>query len=62
MVVRPFYDQATGNVKANTTFLCPSFEAERARLLGMPFNDVIHIVPWEEHWNPYTTLQHSEVS
>lgn len=61
MVVRPFYDQATGNVKANTTFLCPSFEAERARLLGMPFNDVIHIVPWEEHWNPYTTLQHSEV-
>lgn len=61
MVVRPFYDQATGNVKANTTFLCPSFEAERARLLGMPFTDSLQIVPWEEHWNPYTTLKQSEV-
>ncbi|KAJ5314837.1 uncharacterized protein N7443_001721 [Penicillium atrosanguineum] len=61
MVVRPFYDQATGNVKANTTFLCPSFEAERARLLEMPFTDAIQIIPWEEHWNPYITLQQSEV-
>ncbi|KAJ5994712.1 hypothetical protein N7481_001689 [Penicillium waksmanii] len=60
MVVRPFYDQA-GSVKANTTFLCPSFEAERARLLGMPFTEAIQIVPWEEHWDPYTTLQESDV-
>jgi Xaa-Pro aminopeptidase len=60
MVVRPFYDQG-GNVKANTTFLCPSFEAERARLLGMPFSEEIQIVPWEEHWNPYATLQQSDV-
>ncbi|CAI7573907.1 unnamed protein product [Penicillium glandicola] len=61
MVVRPSYDEATGNVKANTTFLCPSFEAERARLLGMPFSEELSIVPWEEHWNPYTTLQESDV-
>ncbi|KAJ6133108.1 hypothetical protein N7471_008323 [Penicillium samsonianum] len=61
MVIRPFHDEATGNVKANTTFLCPSFEAERARLLGMPFSEEISIVPWEEHWNPYTTLQQSDV-
>lgn len=60
MVVRPFYDN-TGSVKANTTFLCPSFEAERARLLGMPFTEEIQIVPWEEHWDPYVTLQESDV-
>jgi Xaa-Pro aminopeptidase len=61
MVVHPILDLATGQVKANTTFLCPSFEAERARLLGMPFSEEIHIVPWEEHWDPYTTLQRSDV-
>ncbi|KAJ5765914.1 hypothetical protein N7520_005473 [Penicillium odoratum] len=61
MVVRPFHDESTGSVKANTTFLCPSFEAERARLLGMPFSEEISIVPWEEHWNPYATLQQSDV-
>ncbi|KAJ5746840.1 uncharacterized protein N7511_008536 [Penicillium nucicola] len=60
MVVRPQEDER-GNVKANTTFLCPSFEAERARLLGMPFNDSIQIIPWEEHWNPYITLQQANV-
>ena len=60
MVVRPQEDE-TGTVKANTTFLCPSFEAERARLLGMPFSDSIQIVPWEEHWNPYRTLQQANV-
>ncbi|KAJ6160311.1 hypothetical protein N7470_003707, partial [Penicillium chermesinum] len=37
------------------------WEAERARLLGMPFVDEIQIVPWEEHWNPYETLQTSDV-
>lgn len=61
MVVRPIFDSDLGNVRANTTFLCPSFEAERARLLGMPFSDAIQIVPWEEHWNPYTTLMQSDV-
>ncbi|CEO59575.1 Putative Xaa-pro dipeptidase [Penicillium brasilianum] len=61
MIVRPTLDQTTGQVKANTTFLCPSFEAERARLLGMPFTEDLQIVPWEEHWDPYNTLQQSEV-
>ncbi|KAJ5167557.1 uncharacterized protein N7482_006338 [Penicillium canariense] len=61
MVVRPAWDQTTGQIRENTTFLCPSFEAERARLLGMPFTEEIQIVPWEEHWNPYTTLQQSDV-
>lgn len=61
MVVVPFREKTTGQIKANTTFLCPSFEAERARLLGMPFQDEIQIVPWEEHWNPYETLQQSDV-
>jgi Xaa-Pro aminopeptidase len=61
MIVRPILDQTTGQVKANTTFLCPSFEAERARLLGMPFTEHIQIVPWEEHWDPYNTLQQSDV-
>ncbi|KAJ5918146.1 hypothetical protein N7454_010521 [Penicillium verhagenii] len=61
MVVRPFHDEATGEVKANTTFLCPSFEAERARLLGMPFPEEISIVPWEEHWDPYAVLRQSDV-
>ncbi|KAJ5450817.1 uncharacterized protein N7458_007266 [Penicillium daleae] len=61
MVVRPVLDQATSQVRANTTFLCPSFEAERARLLDMPFTEEIQIVPWEEHWDPYSTLQQSDV-
>ncbi|KAJ5818966.1 hypothetical protein N7474_004557 [Penicillium riverlandense] len=61
MIVRPQQDEESGKITANTTFLCPSFEAERARLLGMPFANSIQIVPWEEHWNPYTTLQQSGV-
>ncbi|KAJ5970183.1 uncharacterized protein N7479_000101 [Penicillium vulpinum] len=61
MVVRPVHDGATGNVKANTTFLCPSFEVERARLLGMPFSEELSIVPWEEHWDPYAALWQSDV-
>ena len=61
MIVSPQRDELTGTVTANTTFLCPSFEAERARLLGMPFDGPIQIVPWEEHWNPYVTLQQANV-
>lgn len=61
MIVVPVREPATGKVEANTTFLCPSFEAERARLLGMPFAEEIQIVPWEEHWDPYETLKQSDV-
>ncbi|CAG8358900.1 unnamed protein product [Penicillium salamii] len=60
MIVHPQQDEH-GTVTANTTFLCPSFEAERARLLGMPFDGPIQIVPWEEHWDPYATLQQANV-
>ncbi|CAG8253209.1 unnamed protein product [Penicillium salamii] len=60
MIVHPQQDEH-GTVTANTTFLCPSFEAERARLLGMPFDGPIQIVPWEEHWDPYATLQQANI-
>lgn len=60
MVVHPQQNEQ-GAITANTTFLCPSFEAERARLLGMPFDGPIQIVPWEEHWDPYATLQQANV-
>ncbi|KAL2074108.1 hypothetical protein VTL71DRAFT_7886 [Oculimacula yallundae] len=56
MVVQPLKNEKRGNIKASVRFLAPSFEVERARLLGMPFVDELHFVPWEEHWNPYETL------
>ena len=54
MIIQPA--SLNGEVKANTTFLVPSFEAERARLLDMPFEEPIQLVTYEEHWNPYTIL------
>ncbi|KAH8704144.1 peptidase M24, structural domain-containing protein [Talaromyces proteolyticus] len=60
MVIQP--DRlASGEIIAKTSFLCPSFEAERARLLNMPFSEPAEIIPWEEHWNPYITLKHSDI-
>lgn len=62
---RPFLMivQPDGSGKARTTFLVPSFEAERARLLGMPFaeHEDVRWVTYEEHWNPYGTLASSGV-
>ncbi|RDW59815.1 putative xaa-Pro dipeptidase [Coleophoma cylindrospora] len=55
MVVQP-QSSAQGEISAATTFLAPSFEVERAKLLGMPFEEALAFVPWEEHWNPYETL------
>ncbi|GKZ23897.1 hypothetical protein AbraIFM66951_010429 [Aspergillus brasiliensis] len=60
MVVQP-YRHSSGLVTAKTTFLAPSFEAERARLLNMPFLEPIEIIPWEEHWDPYDTLKKSVI-
>ncbi|RMJ28986.1 Metallopeptidase family M24 [Aspergillus sp. HF37] len=60
MIVQPLQDQDSGQITANTSFLCPSFEAERARLLDMPFPYPIQIIPWEEHWDPYATLMESQ--
>ncbi|KAM0724171.1 hypothetical protein Q7P37_000053 [Cladosporium fusiforme] len=60
---RPFLMliQPDGSGRSRTTFLVPSFEAERARLLGMPFTDREDVtwVTYEEHWNPYATLASS---
>ena len=74
MVVQPEVVQIQGGdredwgrrqVRARTRFLAPSFEVERARLLGMPFSEDtlgdgdgggLEFVGWEEHWNPYSTL------
>lgn len=57
---RPFLMiiQPNGSGQSRTTFLVPSFEAERARLLGMPFTDREDVawVTYEEHWDPYATL------
>lgn len=59
MIVKP-YQTSSGGIISNTTFLVPSFEAERARLLQMPFpNNEIEVVTYEEHWNPYLTLLQS---
>ncbi|KAK0101455.1 hypothetical protein ONS95_006627 [Cadophora gregata] len=59
MIVQPLINESSGEIKAVTRFLAPSFEVERARLLGMPFVDQLDFVPWEEHWNPYETLSKS---
>lgn len=59
MVVQPH--RQADSYKAKTTFLVPSFEAERARLLKMPFKEEIEVVTYEEHWNPYTTLLSSSI-
>lgn len=60
MVIRP-QQLKDGSIVANTTFLVPHFEEVRARLLKMPFEGEINTVPWEEHWNPYTTLWESPI-
>ncbi len=59
MIVQPRIFNNT--VKARTSFLVPSFEAERARLLDMPFEEPINLITYEEHWNCYFTLRHSPI-
>ncbi|KAH9843259.1 putative peptidase [Teratosphaeria destructans] len=59
MVVLPTRSPDGRDVKAETWFLVPSFEAERARLLGMPFPDDLALIEYEEHWDPYQTLLES---
>ena len=59
MIVQPEVGDA-GAIRARTKFLAPSFEVERARILGMPWDSEkegeMEFVAWEEHWNPYSTL------
>jgi Xaa-Pro aminopeptidase len=59
MIVQPAVDDSTGDVKAKTTFLSPHFEEGRVRMLGIPSDGELDIVVWEEHWNPYSTLEQS---
>lgn len=60
MIIRPQMTSA-GEVVANTSFLVPHFEETRARLLNMPFEEEIHTITYEEHWDYYTTLYISEI-
>ncbi|KAF2638901.1 peptidase M24 [Massarina eburnea CBS 473.64] len=55
MILRPSIAE-DGTVVANTSFLVPHFEEDRARLLKMPFQEPISTITYEEHWNYYTTL------
>lgn len=60
MVIRP-ETLPDGSIVANTSFLVPHFEETRARLLNMPFEEDIHTITYEEHWNYYTTLYKSGI-
>ncbi|KAF1851118.1 Creatinase/aminopeptidase [Cucurbitaria berberidis CBS 394.84] len=60
MIIRP-ETLSDGKIVANTSFLVPHFEETRARLLNMPFEEDLHTVTYEEHWNYYTTLYLSEI-
>jgi hypothetical protein len=60
MIFRP-QKLSDNTVVANTSFLVPHFEETRARLLAMPFEEDIHIVTYEEHWNYHITLYESVI-
>jgi Xaa-Pro aminopeptidase len=58
MIIQPSFSPSNSEITARTSLLVPHFEVERAKLLGMPFEDSsdLNFIPWEEHWNPYSTL------
>jgi Xaa-Pro aminopeptidase len=57
MVIEPIVE-SDGSVVAKSTFLAPHFEEDRVRQLGIPATERhLHIITWEEHWNPYQTLR-----
>lgn len=60
LVIRPSILD-NGSVVANTSFLVPYFEEERAKLLGMPFKEEISTIIYKEHWNYYTSLWESPI-
>jgi Xaa-Pro aminopeptidase len=60
MIIRP-EKAPDGEFIANTSFLVPHFEEQRARLLDMPFVEDIHTITYEEHWDYYATLYTSEI-
>lgn len=61
MLISPIIGE-NGHVFAKTTFLAPSFEEGRVRMLGIPSREAeLDIIAWEEHWNPYETLLESDL-
>ncbi|KAF7881769.1 uncharacterized protein EAF02_006457 [Botrytis sinoallii] len=56
MIIAPHYDTSLRRVVAKTSFLAPHFEEGRVRMLGMPFEEDLYIVTWEEHWDSFLTL------
>ncbi|KAI0814477.1 peptidase M24, structural domain-containing protein [Xylaria sp. FL0064] len=52
----------SGAISAKMAFLAPHFEEGRVRMLRIPSReDKLHIVVWEEHWDPYVTLLESRI-
>jgi len=49
MIVQPFLNHSTCRVSPKVTFLAPHFEVSRVKLLGMPFDEELNFVAWEEH-------------
>ncbi|KAF2811898.1 metallopeptidase family M24 [Mytilinidion resinicola] len=56
MIIEPRVEK-DGQIHARTSFLSPKFEEGRVRMLGIPSEESLNIVTWEEHWNPYQTLK-----
>ncbi|KAF2218942.1 peptidase M24, structural domain-containing protein [Elsinoe ampelina] len=54
MITQP--QRVNGSVIANTTFLAPSFEVGRVKMLGIPSKGELDVIPWEEHEDPYAIL------
>jgi len=61
MVIQSIKDSKTRKIKANATFLVPSFEADRVRLLHLAFPEPVRMITFEEHENPYTKLLESSI-
>lgn len=60
MIVEPVVDEESGEVEGRMRFLAPAFEVGRVRMLGIPVKggeEVLNILGWEEHWDPYKTLR-----
>jgi Xaa-Pro aminopeptidase len=60
MIIQPSLNASTNEVGGKMSFLAPSFEVGRVRMLGIPVSEEaqeLEILGWEEHWNPYETVR-----
>jgi Xaa-Pro aminopeptidase len=59
MVIKPILNDVNGKMEGKMSFLAPSFEVGRVRMLGIPVEgeEELEILGWEEHWDPYETLR-----